>query len=234
MTRIRDDGIRPFDADEDLLEEAVRLGRPRFRVYPWRGRVVVLGRGSDPRREVRREALRDPAVSLLRRRGGGCAVLLDPGNLVVSLAFPAEGTGRITRAFDASLAWLLRGLEAAGFRDIRREGISDLAQGDRKVGGTCLYRKTGLVYFSATLLAAPDLDLVERILPHPPREPAWRRGRPHREFMGALEGPKESGDPAALAPLLEASLPPGPEGFTRMIREDPASQRDLPESSGFN
>ena len=206
--------IGSYDLDEDLLEEASRKGRPAMKLYAWKGLALVLGRGSDPEREVRLDRALADGVPVLRRRGGGCAVLLDPGNAVASLAFPLPGTGRITRAFDASLDWLLKGLERAGIHGIRREGISDLALGDKKVGGTCLYRKTGLVYFSATLLAAPRLDLVERYLPHPPREPAWRQGRRHAEFMGSLLRPGAGPDLEeflrCLGPCLAKSLPSGP------------------------
>ncbi len=202
--------IAPYDRDEDLLEEAAREGRPAMKLYPWKGRALVLGRGSDPDEEVRLDRARADGIPLLRRRGGGCAVFLDPGNAVASLAFPLPGTGRITRAFDASLEWLLRGLEKMGIHGIRKEGISDLALGDHKVGGTCLYRKSGLVYFSATLLVAPRLDLVERYLKHPPREPSWRRGRSHSAFMGSLS--RAGGVPGTkefcrrLRPFLEAGL----------------------------
>lgn len=208
--------IGSFDFDEDILQAAAGTGRPMVKVYAWEGLALVLGRGSDPAREVRLEAVLADRVPLLRRRGGGCSVLLDPGNAVASLAFPLPGTGRITRAFDASLAWLVSGLERLGVQGIRKEGISDLALGDRKVGGTCLYRKSGLVYFSATLLVAPRVDLVERYLKHPPREPSWRRGRSHGDFMGDLSekaGTKEAGEFArALFPLLEGtalSINPG-------------------------
>ena len=85
-----------------------------------------------------------------------------------------------------------RALAEMGIAGVEHRGISDLAFGDRKVGGTYLYRAKGLVYFSASLLVAHDLEGVERYLRHPPREPDWRRGRPHRDFMspglGALQG----------------------------------------------
>ena len=52
--------------------------------------------------------------------------------------------------------------------------------------GSCIYRTRGLLYYSTTLLLDPDLELVERYLPHPPREPEYRRGRPHRDFMTSV------------------------------------------------
>ncbi len=125
-------------------------------------------------------------MPVLRRRGGGCAVVLDPGNAIVSLALPLPGVGGITSAFAAISAWLIDALARCGLPGARQEGTSDLAVGDRKVGGSCLWRTAGLVYYSTTLLVSPDLALTERYLPHPPREPAYRAGRAHREFMGAL------------------------------------------------
>ncbi len=202
--------VGSYDLDEDILAEAAGRGCPAFKVYPWKGLALVLGRGSDPAAELRLEAVLADRVPLLRRRGGGCSVLLDPGNAVVSLAFPLSGSGRIPRAFQVALEWLLAGLGDIGLGEIRKEGISDLALGDRKVGGTCLYRKPGLVYFSATLLVRPRLDLVERYLEHPPREPEWRRGRGHGEFMGNLAGRAGLSSPRdfcrRLRPALEARL----------------------------
>mgnify|MGYP000753667588 CR=1 FL=1 len=40
---------------------------------------------------------------------------------------------------------------------VYRDGISDLVLGDRKVGGACIYRTRGLLFYSASLLVAPIL-----------------------------------------------------------------------------
>ena len=70
--------------------------------------------------------------------------------------------------------------------DVHREGISDLAVEDRKVGGSCVYRARDLLYCATTLLCDPALGAIERYLRHPPREPEYRRGRKHRDFLGSL------------------------------------------------
>ena len=191
-----------WDHDDDLIG-AVRDGADaRVRVRRCRRVEVVVGRGGKTPVEVDTAAVEADGAPLLRRRGGGCAVVLDPGNLVVSLAAPLEGVGGVTSAFAACTRWLCRGLEAAGVPGVRGDGVSDLVLDDRKVGGSCIYRTRGLVYYSTTLLIAPDLDLVERYLPHPPREPEYRRGRRHRDFMGALP----LGDPEDAAARLGAIL----------------------------
>lgn len=196
-----------WDHDDDLIANVGADSAPRARAYAWPpagapGVAVVVGRGGDPAVEIACDAARADGVPVLRRRGGGCAIVLDPGNAVVSLALPLPGVGGITGAFTAISAWLIDALARCGLPGARQEGTSDLAIAGRKVGGSCLWRTKGLVYYSTTLLVAPDLALVERYLPHPPREPAYRAGRPHRDFMGALRDLDRSLTPAELVRRL--------------------------------
>jgi len=207
------DDLPPWDHDEELIARARAGHRPRARVFAWpppgAPRVaVVVGRGGRPEVEVDLAAARADGVPVLRRRGGGCAVVLDPGNVVASLAWPLPGVGGITSAFARISAWLIAGLAGARVPGAMQEGVSDLALDGRKIGGSCLWRTQGLIYYTTTLLVAPDLDLVERYLPHPPREPVWRAGRPHRDFMGSLRPLVSPLDTAGFAALLSSALDP--------------------------
>ncbi len=175
-----------FDWDDTLIAAAVRDAQPRARIYRPRHVAVVLGRGSQPEFEVDIEAVQNDRVPLLKRRGGGCSVVIDTGNVIVSAALPLPGFGGITRAFSRISEWVIDALDRAGIHGVFQAGISDLVLGDRKIGGACIYRTRGLLYYSTTLLFQPNLDLVERYLSHPPREPAYRGGRTHREFMASL------------------------------------------------
>jgi lipoate-protein ligase A len=195
----------PYDLDDDLLRGVREDGAPRCRVTGWRGTAVVIGRGGRQRLEIDRAAVAADRVPLYRRPGGGCAVVLDPGNLVVAVGLPLPGIGGITSAFGLISAWLARALDACGVADVRQRGVSDLALGDRKIGGSCIHRSRDLVYYATTLLVAPDLDLVERYLPHPPREPAYRAGRSHRDFMGALRDMGFAADPDTFRDALTAA-----------------------------
>lgn len=178
--------VLPYVRDDDLLDRAREAGAPRFRLYGWEGAAVVIGRGGRQSVELDRAAIAADGVPLYRRAGGGCAVVLDPGNLVLALALPLPGIGGITGAFRTVSAWLAGALAACGVPDVAQRGVSDLAVGDLKIGGSCIHRSRGMVHYGTTLLVAPDLDLVARYLPHPPREPEYRAGRIHREFMGSL------------------------------------------------
>jgi len=147
---------------------------------------VVLGRGSKPEVELRQGAVEADAVPVLRRRGGGCAVVLDPGNVIVAVTFAAPGFGENLAHFARLSRWVIDGLAEIGLHGVRQDGTSDLVHGDRKVGGSCIYRGRGVLLYSTTILIRPDLELAERYLAHPPREPDYRRGRTHSDFMGRL------------------------------------------------
>ncbi len=209
-----------FGFDDALIGEVRRDGRARVRVHRLRHPVVVLGRGSRPEAEVDLEACRADGVPVLRRRGGGCAVVIDPGNVVVSVAAAGMPLGHHRQHFSALSDWLIEGLQRVGIGGVRREAICDLALGDRKVGGACLYRSGDLLYYTASLLIDPDLERVERYLPHPPREPEWRRGRSHSDFMGALPVPIIDDLVADLRrTLAPPALPgsPAPAGRCRLV-----------------
>jgi lipoate-protein ligase A len=137
-------------------------------------------------------------------------VVLDPGNLVLSRVERVPGIGDNGRHFRRISDELIALLARCGVTGVEMRGISDLCLGDRKVGGASIRRADGLLYYATTLLVEPDLALVERLLPHPPREPDYRRGRPHRDFMGHIEAPG-GGGMEALAERLRRDVELGGE-----------------------
>jgi lipoate-protein ligase A len=66
------------------------------------------------------------------------------------------------------------------------EGTSDLAQGGRKFSGNSLRCKRRHILYHGTLLYDFDLALVPRLLQAPPREPKYRDGRTHADFIANL------------------------------------------------
>jgi lipoate-protein ligase A len=198
--------MAPYDREDDLIAEARATGRALCRVYRPERVAVVVGRGGRPARELQLEAIAADGVPIYRRPGGGGAVVLDPGNLVVVLALPRPGLGEITAAFGLASALVIEALDGCGVADIVQRGISDLAVGDRKLGGSCLHRQRGWVHYSTTLLVEPDLALLDRYLQHPPREPDYRNGRPHGAFVTTLRQAGWAGSPGELAADLTVRL----------------------------
>lgn len=178
--------IQPYPFDDFIINEAREKNEPVLAVYPCKETVVVLGRGSDPDVEVFVDRCREDGVPLLRRHGGGCAVVLDPGNLVVSVAIPVEGLTRTKEYFQKCTDWMIEGLTQCGIEEVYYDGVSDLVIGEKKIAGSCVYRMKNWFYYSVSLLVTPDIPLMMDYLKHPPREPEYRRGRPHDEFVTGL------------------------------------------------
>ncbi len=203
VNRIGDLEIGRYDFDDDLIETVQRQRRSSFKVTAAPVTAVVLGKGSKPNVELNLRNISADGIPVFRREGGGCAVVLDPGNVIVSLALPLSGIKDNQRWFARISEWLIGGLSQTGFKGVRREGISDLVMGDRKIGGACIYRTNEILYYTTTLLVEADISLMERCLKHPPREPRYRRGRTHADFVGNLGGETAAGFAESLKGALQ-------------------------------
>ena len=102
--------IRTYEFDDDLQARALNEGQAEVRVAPWTGTAVVIGRGGKESLELNMENIEADGVPLYRRPGGGCAVVLDPGNVIVSVVLPMPGIGGIKSAFGEVSDWLIAGL----------------------------------------------------------------------------------------------------------------------------
>jgi lipoate-protein ligase A len=198
--------ITSYQYDEPLLAAVKQDGGPRLSIYQPTNLAVVLGKGSDPGCELRLDRCLADRVPILRRRGGGCAVVIDPGNVIVSVAVQTTGINNTHRIFDSLTFWLVARLRSLGYNSLYHDGKSDIVLDDRKIGGSCVYQAKGLLYYSATLLVAPNIDNIERYLQHPPREPAYRRGRAHADFLSGLTPGAPAEDVADFARKLSGHL----------------------------
>jgi len=180
--------------DEALLEEAHAglLSAPVVRTWMADEPTVVVGSSSRIDQEVDRAACRAAGVGIVRRPSGGLTVVLGPGCVMWSVVapLPAGPAPAIERLHAGLLGPLAEALSAAG-RPVVRRGLSDLAVagsgGERKVSGNALRVRRGCVLYHGTLLDRFDLDLIARLLRHPPREPDYRAGRAHGSFLANLE-----------------------------------------------
>ena len=202
--------IEPYPSDDALVAMVLADGAGRVRVSRFSSTggkpAAVLGRSGRPEVELDVEAVMRSGVDIFRRKGGGCAVLLDSGTVVVSIAEALPGLGDVNKILLGYCRGLVDSLLAIGIAGITLEGISDLAFGGRKVAGTCLYRSKNIALFSACILVDADIPLMELCLRHPPREPAYRRGRNHGEFVATLSETHGLRDIDGLVVALEKAL----------------------------
>ena len=173
-----DEALMDF-CEEGMDEEILRFWEPQ-------GHFVVLGYSNKMDTEVKRLACQKSGIPILRRSSGGGAVLQGPGCLNFSLILKTNGCAPLKSVRDTNRFILERhreALEPILKRKIEVQGTSDLAIGGLKFSGNAQRRKRRFLLYHGTFLLDFDIKLVERWLPMPSRQPAYRQNRPHGEFL---------------------------------------------------
>jgi lipoate---protein ligase len=172
--------------DEDLIER-VRAGSAwEYRSWEPDRLAVVLGRGNLAAAEVHESICQSAQIPILRRRGGGGTVLLAPGVLVISLVKDVQHQFNMPTYFRQINAYVIEALEPLGIQQLTQQGHSDICIRDRKILGSSMYRSKALLFYSASLLVANNLESIPHYLKYPSKEPEYRRGRSHLEFLTTI------------------------------------------------
>jgi lipoate-protein ligase A len=174
----------------DLCEEG--LASETIRTWEPSQHFVVLGYANKVAQEVHRDFCEFNAIPILRRCTGGGAVLQGPGVLNYSLILRAEGdlhnipstNNFILKRHQAALAAMLKA-------PVEIQGHTDLAIGSLKFSGNSQRRKKRFLLFHGSILLHLDIDLVEKALTFPSRQPDYRFGRSHSDFLLNLRVPSE-------------------------------------------
>ncbi|MFO0969107.1 MAG: lipoate--protein ligase family protein, partial [Gemmataceae bacterium] len=180
--------------DEALLVEAEEGAGELLRFWEWPAPAVIVGAGGKIAEEVDEAACRRDMVPILRRSSGGGAVLLGPGCLLFSLVLSFERDPLLAQVSSSYRYILDRIAHALNLLapGLGHAGTSDLAWNGRKVSGNSQQRKRRHLLHHGTLLYAFDAAPLPRYLRPPPRQPEYRQGREHVDFIANL--PAQRGD----------------------------------------
>ena len=208
--------------DEALLLDCEAAGplAQRLRLWEPASPLVVLGRSSDAEREVDLAACRRDGVPVLRRASGGCTVLSAPGCLMYAVVLGYAQRPEL-KAIHTAHRFVLDTLATVLARHapgLTRAGISDLALAGRKVSGNSLRCQRTHLLYHGTLLYGLDLELVGHYLHMPPREPDYRSGRGHADFLAQLPMSREELTAAVVDAFdTRETLADWPEQRTRQL-----------------
>lgn len=155
---------------------------------------VVVGRSNAVAMEVDVPQCRSEGAVVYRRTSGGGAVVLGPGCLAFALVIPLTDewlAGGVTAATRSVMQTIATGLQplASG---VIVQGISDLAVGDRKFSGNSQRWLRRAFLHHGTILFDFDLACIGRLLKSPSRQPEYRSGRSHLDFVMNLRASRES------------------------------------------
>lgn len=149
---------------------------------------VVLGASNNPKLEVFEDYCRENKIPILKRYGGGGAVVLYPGCVVLRVGTWVKEPYKNAYYFRLISNALVKTFAVGDSKlaTARQSGISDIVFNDKKFVGSSLFRSRNYLLFQASILCELDLSLMARSLRHPTREPEYRRNRSHEEFLMGL------------------------------------------------
>lgn len=183
-----------------------------LRLWQMPKRCVVIGRSSKVSLEVNQFACQQDDVPIYRRMSGGASIVAGPGCLMFSLLLSLERRPNCRGLDGAHHTVMSRMREAlcCAFKAIGSDaqvgiqGICDLTIDGRKISGNALRIKRNWLMYHGTLLINMPLEWIEHYLLEPPKQPEYRQGRKHREFVESLT--KSIADPSRLIQEFSSAL----------------------------
>lgn len=214
---------RNLALDEALLIGVdERGGGPVLRVWEPDRLAVVLGASSRLHEDVDVPLCLADGVPIARRSSGGGTVVVGPGTLNVTVVLPVDVAPGL-QAVDTAQGYVLDRIARALRRwipAVEVRGLGDLTVGGRKFAGSAQRRlRRGFLVHTSILYRLP-IAAVVRYTRLPRRQPDYRAGRPHEEFLTNLELPRDR----LLAAVRSAWLADGPRAEPPQIPDALVSQ----------
>lgn len=172
----------------DTTGEALLLEKaPAIKVWVPEKTVVVLGASQKPEEEINVAEVQKAGIPVFKRAGGGGAVILSPRCICYGILLPREGIPPIQKTLEYFAGLFQSYLDQEHQLSSSLRGNGDLCLDQKKILGSSLYLPRGVVLYLASVLVEDSLDLIGQYLSHPSREPDYRQGRDHSEFVTALQ-----------------------------------------------
>lgn len=166
----------------DFESAAVRIWQPR---KPF----VVLGRSSPADSEVDFDACQRDDIWVGRRVSGGQTVVTGTGCLMYAIVLSYQAYPEL-RLLDHAHQFVMTRMQKVSASlgiSTNVSGVSDLTLAGKKVSGNsmrCL--KDRFLYHGTMICQNFDLAMVSKYLNRPVREPDYRAGRSHEDFLTRL------------------------------------------------
>ena len=174
--------------DEALLDAAEMgdLQNQVLRMWCPSSPAIVLGRSSKVEQEVNVEYCRSLDIPIVRRCSGGATILTSENCLMYAVVLNYERNPTL-RMLDAAHKFVMEkirnAISSCGVAT-QRQGTCDLTIDNKKVSGNALRcKRNWLVYHGTLICDGMDLQLISDCLGNPRRQPEYRQGRSHAEFL---------------------------------------------------
>ena len=168
--------------DIQLLEDDSK----QFLIWRPDKMYIILGASNRAEEALFLDNVRQDAITVMKRPSGGQTVMLTPNNLIIAAVFSDKNIMKPKEVFIMLNKLIISSIEEAGITDLSQRGISDIAIDGKKILGSAIYRNKDKLLYHAVLNLGEPASTFERYLKHPSREPDYRNGRNHAEFVTSL------------------------------------------------
>ncbi len=190
--------------DTKLLEE--QPGDVSVMVWQPEKPVIVIGKSNSPEKSVNLELTEKFGVEVLQRMSGGETVYLSPNTMVISTKIRHTDLGGSKSIFKSVNQLIINALEFFGCHEAVYRGISDIALGKKKILGSAMYKGKDYLFYHAVLNLSEDIETIAKFILHPEREPDYRQGRSHKEFVTSLKDEGYDIEYSALKKQIERNF----------------------------
>jgi lipoate---protein ligase len=209
--------------DEALLDEAENGGDEVIRFWRFMKPVVVLGRGSRIHAEVDVGYCQRHDIPILRRCSGGASIVAGPDCWMYSVVLDLNARPAL-RNVDTAHQFVMTQLATAMKSqqpEVQLQGICDLTLGQKKFSGNSLRIARNHLIYHGTVLERVNLTLISNCLLTAPRQPDYRQGRDHNEFITAIDvDTRALSNAVAAAYQVTASRTAWPEAQALALRDN--------------
>jgi len=147
---------------------------------------IVLGRSNNPNDSLIQDEVINSGIPVYKRPSGGETVILSQNTIVISIAIDQRQFKGGKKYFNAINNSIIEVLKIFNIANLKYKGISDIAIGEMKILGSALYQNKNVVFYHAVLNISESPKLFSKYLKHPQREPDYRTGRKHTDFVTSL------------------------------------------------
>jgi lipoate-protein ligase A len=204
--------------DEALLQEVEDDGLgPVLRVWELPELAVVLGASGRIGDDVAVDACRRDGVTIGRRSSGGGTVVVGPGAINLAVVLPVDFAPELA-GVESAQTFVLERIGSALKRlgpAVELLGSGDLTIRRKKFCGSAQRRLRRSVLVHTTVCDRLRLDAISLYTHAPRRQPAYREGRSHQDFVRNLG----LGRPAVVQAFRSAWLSPDTEPELAVIPE---------------
>ena len=157
-----------------------------FCIWQPKQKYIVLGRANKAEDAVFVEKAKNDNIEILIRPSGGGTVILTPHTLVIALKISVKTGLNVHKYFRIINSQIILALSKLGIDKLSLKGISDIAINDKKILGSSMYKRKDAIFYHAVLNISEPVETIEEYLKYPDREPDYRNGRSHINFVTSI------------------------------------------------